>query len=327
MHPKRAIIATFFVFFVLFTLSIGAWAQDAHFSQFYANPLYTNPATAGVTYADGGGRVGINYRNQWKGKFTYTAVSWDQEFIKLKGGIGVIISNDQSNFSPFSATSVSAIYSFKHKINKKLNLYYGLQTELRQQVFDWSQIRFQDQIDPAIGFINPTNEPWIPEAKSALNFSLGVLAKHEDFFAGMALHNLTQPIVSFRNLENKWVRRYSVHGGYNYEFKNNKDWQLSPQVLLMKQDKSKQMEAGVLAGYKFIYAGAFYRHTYGRSGGQPTDIIGVVGFKTKRWRFAYSYDKVISDLGDFLVHSHELSLSFAYCNKKVSKETHKGLMW
>ncbi|MEJ0030308.1 MAG: type IX secretion system membrane protein PorP/SprF [Bacteroidota bacterium] len=41
-----------------------ASAQDAQFSQFYAAPLYLNPAFAGSTNQ---GRVGMNYRNQWPG--------------------------------------------------------------------------------------------------------------------------------------------------------------------------------------------------------------------------------------------------------------------
>ena len=264
----------------MLTLSLSTRAQDPHFSQFFANPLYTNPATAGVTYSDGGGRVGINYRDQWKGKFRTSTISWDQEFVKLRGGVGVIISNDQSNYSPLRSTSVSSIYSFKHKINQKLNLHYGLQTEFCQKTLDWSQLRFEDQIDPTTGFIIPTNEPWIPESKSAVNFSFGVLAKHEHFYTGMAFHNATQPNFSFTSAGYEWNRRFSLHSGYNFESSNNKDWRLSPQVLLMKQHKSSQMNIGVLAGYKFIYAGAFYRHAFNKSGGNPADVIGVFGFKT-----------------------------------------------
>ena len=39
-------------------------AQDIQFSQYYAAPLYLNPALAGINQI---GRAGINYRNQWFG--------------------------------------------------------------------------------------------------------------------------------------------------------------------------------------------------------------------------------------------------------------------
>ena len=55
-------------------------AQDPQFTQFYANPLYLNPAFAGSTRCP---RVGLNYRNQWpslnKAYITESA-SYDQHF-------------------------------------------------------------------------------------------------------------------------------------------------------------------------------------------------------------------------------------------------------
>src|SRR5437016_3907470 len=37
-------------------------AQDPHFTQFYANPLYLNPAFAGAAHCP---RMNLSYRNQW----------------------------------------------------------------------------------------------------------------------------------------------------------------------------------------------------------------------------------------------------------------------
>ena len=53
---------------VMVTMVLLGWingrisAQDAHFSQFYANPLYLSPSLAGAT---DGARIILNYRNQW----------------------------------------------------------------------------------------------------------------------------------------------------------------------------------------------------------------------------------------------------------------------
>lgn len=48
-----------------FVLYSDANAQDPEFTQFYAAPVYTNPAMAGTGSCNGGGRVVLNYRNQW----------------------------------------------------------------------------------------------------------------------------------------------------------------------------------------------------------------------------------------------------------------------
>ena len=49
--------------FVIATcIVLTAQAQDPHFSQYYANPLYLNPAFAGVKKCP---TVHMNYRNQY----------------------------------------------------------------------------------------------------------------------------------------------------------------------------------------------------------------------------------------------------------------------
>ena len=50
------------LFILTIGLTTGVFAQDPQFSQFYAAPLYLNPAFAGSSEL---ARVGINYRNQW----------------------------------------------------------------------------------------------------------------------------------------------------------------------------------------------------------------------------------------------------------------------
>ena len=50
--------------FCLFVIGLSAMAQDFHYSQFYAAPLYLNPALTGSTELS---RIGFNYRKQWPG--------------------------------------------------------------------------------------------------------------------------------------------------------------------------------------------------------------------------------------------------------------------
>ena len=78
-------------------LSTTALAQDPEFSQFYANPLYLNPAFAGSNNCP---RVALNYRNQWpglSGSFVTQSVSYDQRLGYNKGaGIGFLVTNDEA---------------------------------------------------------------------------------------------------------------------------------------------------------------------------------------------------------------------------------------
>src|SRR6185369_11344180 len=70
-------------------------AQDPQFSQFYAAPLYLNPAFAGAT---GQARVGANYRNQWPAiDANFTTISAFGDFYNESKniGLGAIITKDR----------------------------------------------------------------------------------------------------------------------------------------------------------------------------------------------------------------------------------------
>lgn len=70
-------------------------AQDASFTQFYANPMHLNPALAGNTEC---GRLNLQYRNQWpalnKAYVTYN-VAYDQSLPAINSGFGVMVMRDQ----------------------------------------------------------------------------------------------------------------------------------------------------------------------------------------------------------------------------------------
>ena len=51
-----------FLAMILLLTAGSAYAQDPEFTQFYANPLYLNPAFAGSSHCP---RMNLNYRNQW----------------------------------------------------------------------------------------------------------------------------------------------------------------------------------------------------------------------------------------------------------------------
>ena len=101
-----------------------AKAQDAEFSQFYANPLYLNPAMAGAEICP---RLVFNYRNQWPGLaksfVTYNA-SYDQYIHKIHGGIGVLFNVDNAGEGILKTTQASVMYAFSLRAAE--NLYINI---------------------------------------------------------------------------------------------------------------------------------------------------------------------------------------------------------
>ncbi|MAR99334.1 MAG: hypothetical protein CMD21_01330, partial [Flavobacteriales bacterium] len=87
-------------------------AQDPAFSQFFANPLYLNPAMAGTNICP---RVSLNYRNQWPGigkTYVTSSASYDQYVDKLGGGIGFAIAKDVAGAGNLNTTHISASYAY-----------------------------------------------------------------------------------------------------------------------------------------------------------------------------------------------------------------------
>src|SRR5690606_37585034 len=100
--PRVLTSRNFFTIITVFCASF-AFGQDIHFSQYYANPLYMNPALTGSFYGDF--RAAVNYRNQ---AFTvsntpYVTYSGSFDIAPLKKkmrhdvfGVGMLVYNDKA---------------------------------------------------------------------------------------------------------------------------------------------------------------------------------------------------------------------------------------
>ena len=146
--------------FISASLSLGFLsmaAQDAHFTQFYANPIYLNPAFAGVSQCP---KVNVNYRNQYPtlGVYQTTSASYDQYVDALNGGVGVLMLQDEAANGALSLTEVSLAYSYHLTVTRDFSVLFGAQGTFRQRLLDWGNLTFPDQIDPFYGFVKPTNE-------------------------------------------------------------------------------------------------------------------------------------------------------------------------
>ena len=137
----------------------SASAQDVGFSQFYANPLYLNPAFAGSKVAP---RISLSYRAQWPGlvsAFSTVSASYDQYINDLHGGIGAIVMSDrQGDHGMLSTTSLGVMYSFRFRVYKEIHINLALQATMTNIKLDWdlNHMRWPDQVDREHGFVDLT---------------------------------------------------------------------------------------------------------------------------------------------------------------------------
>lgn len=295
---------------------LGAMAQDPQFTQFYANPLYLNPAFAGSAKCP---RVVMNYRNQWPGltgTFVTSSVSYDQYVAGLQGGLGLLVTHDQAGKGTLNTTNVSGIYSYQQAITKKFSILAGFQATYFQKSLDWSKLSFGDQIDPRRGFVYNTND--VPRGGSVGNadFSAGVVGYSEVFFVGFAAHHLTQPnesvIVGNSPLPMKFTGHVGAAIPVGVQAKYETATKISPNVLYQQQAAFRQLNLGLYVEHGPITAGAWYR--------ARDAFIVLVGFHAERFRFGYSYDVTTSKLTTATAGSHEISMQLQFdCKPKRRK--------
>ncbi len=306
--------------FIAFACISGAYAQDPEFTQFYAAPVYTNPAMAGTAFCgrNSAGRFSINYRNQWPslpGTFRTFNASYDQHYDKIGGGIGLMANYDRAGAGLLTTTSFSGVYSYVLPVGKTFFIRGGIQASFVNKTIDHSKLRFGDQIHPTRGFVLPTQEPQANASVAFPNFAAGLLAYSERFYAGFAFHNITQPVQSFYSNNDGIVpRRYTFHSGVVIPLDRKRFTQatFSPNALFMMQQNFTQLNFGFYINKGPIVTGLWYRQTLGTYSNSDALMV-LLGFRKDRFKFGYSYDITVSSARSAAPGSHEVSATVDWC--------------
>jgi type IX secretion system PorP/SprF family membrane protein len=302
-----------------------AQAQDPHFSQYYANPLYLNPAFAGVQKCP---KLHLNYRNQYPslGVYQTYSASYDQYIDGIKGGLGVLAMRDEAGNGALNLTEASLIYSYHLNVTRKFTLLAGFQATFRQRTLDWGGLTFPDQIDEFYGFVKPTNEvPPGNNTNNHLDLSVGFLGFTEYWYLGVSAHHLTQPNEAFLS-SNQLPLKLTVHGGASIplgrrRLHNSTRNILIPNIVYQLQGSASQITGGLSFNRGPISGGLAIRH----GGYNPDAVIIILGVAPEKqaWSIGYSYDYTISDLTNVPGGAHEISLMYTFpcrVRKKQIKE-------
>jgi type IX secretion system PorP/SprF family membrane protein len=301
------------ILFIHFTEGAG---QDPAFSQFYANPLYMNPAMAGV---EGPAKVSVGYRNQWPGAtnpyVTYHA-SFEKYMEALQGGVGVHIINDRQGGGVFNTLSLDAIYAYHLRVSNDLMVTGGFQASVGQRNMNPTDLILPTDL---IGAGTTTR---VPYSKVYPDFAVGFGGFFKNFFGGVAVHHLIEPYSSTSEDPNtRLSRRYTVHVGALipiYEKRLGTEvLQLSPNLVFLQQDIYQQLNYGLEVLYRGVIIGAWFRQDLLFSYGTA---IFSAGYSNGQFRIRYSYDAKLSppDLHIPTLGAHELSMVVLFENLKKS---------
>lgn len=325
-----------FYILMLMLAAVTVHAQDPQFTQFYASPMYLNPAFAGGNVCS---RVSTNYRNQWPsipGSFVTYSAAYDQSIPSFNSGAGILIMNDQAGSGKLRSTSVNLFYSYEMQLTKKISARMGIEAGRVTRSVNFYDLVFADQIARGGSSSVTTVEVPSSEKISYLDFSSGLLVYGKRFWTGISAHHINKPNESLMAFDTPLPVKFSVHAGYNLPV-GTSTWKkreiesqfFSPAINYRAQGKFDQLDIGLYYNNLPVVLGVWYRgiplfKSY-EPGYRNDDAIAVLAGVTlyDNFRFGYSYDLTLSKLVGSTNGSHEITLAYQFCNYKNMKKSKK----
>lgn len=325
---------TLIVAILVLGMKMNTWAQDPQFSQYYAAPLYLNPAFTGTTQDH---RFIANYRNQWpnaaRGFVTY-AFSYDYNLYLYNSGIGFLATVDQAGTAGLQSSQFNFLYSYKWNLSSKWVVAAGLNFGYAFRTIDLNRLIFGDQLQFDTDGSVPSDDPALFNLTTAryFDFHAGGLIYNKNLWFGFSASHLNTPNQSLLDQEALIPIKTSVHGGvriplYAGPFKKDNISVLSPSFVYKKQGRFDQLDLGLHFLYDPVMLGIWYR-------GIPIQqnvndnlsqdaVVVVLGFQFDMLEIGYSYDFTVSELGPASGGSHEISLKYLLAIQMHSKAKKK----
>ncbi|MEK6478393.1 type IX secretion system membrane protein PorP/SprF [Catalinimonas sp. 4WD22] len=327
---KNFVLRVCFLCLICKTIVNYAYAQDPQFSQFFAAPLYLNPAFTGTTKEH---RFVANYRNQWRnvanGYVTY-AFSYDYNMRDARSGFGLMATADKAGAVGMGTKTVGFLYSYKVKLANNWILTPGLHFAYGTRGIDKDKVVLLDQLSYGDASI-PSNDPLVFSLKDTdyFDFGSGLLLYSKTFWIGASAFHMNQPNISMIGDNSELPMKTSIHGGarirlYNGPFRRNIVPSIAPSFILKKQGSIEQLDLGVNFHYDPVMVGMWYRGMPVQESPEENQVsqdalIFLVGMKYAQFEFGYSYDITLSSLGPTSGGAHEVSLTYHLHNPNRSR--------
>jgi len=259
--------------------------------------MYYNPAFAGIQQNfRASGLVSVQWPGDKIGNYITTNFTADIGLTKINSGVGIMFTNDQLNTGQNSNTSISVFYSYEIKLGTNSFLRLGINPSIFTITNDYRQVRFDDQIDPNLGFVYATQERLKPDVYAtqlAPNVGFGTLFYNKNIYAGVAasdiiehyysylVPNQSQPSTIQLN-SNHLYRRFDAQAG---GFINAGNVVINPNILFVSQGAINQGLLGVNFTMGIFTIGTSIRET-----NQNIDEINfLAGIAKGKFKLCYSY--------------------------------------
>ena len=299
------------------------YGQDVEFSQYYANPLYLNPAFAG---SDEYTRLSLNYRTILPTSFgdysTYSA-SVDKYYDALSGGVGFQIMNDRQAQGLLNDLSLNLMYSYHAKLKKRWAVAAGFRIGYNIKSLNGQGLVYPDMIDPVTGASESGMESGISQKSLYFDFSFGLLTWYDNYYMGISVDHLTNPQISLGS-DNPGIisRKYTIHGGMEIPFYNSLErvhMTLSPNVIFQLQGGASKLNLGTYLNKNSLTIGIWAKTN---TSFNFTGAVMMLGYVGDIYTVAYSYDMpfYLNGLDNIISGAHEVTFLYKFMYKSKRKK-------
>jgi type IX secretion system PorP/SprF family membrane protein len=317
-------------------------AQDPQFSQFYAAPMYHNPAFTGALQK---GRMMANFRSQWGGTFVTSSFATDNFIRKYNSGVGFIATIDRQGSAGLYTLYSSANYAYVVNLSSTWVARAGLAFGIINRGFNRDKLVLGDRLQ-LDGNLGPQSDAIVglqtsPVLKFDISSGFLIYSKHF-WFGGSAMHmtrpnlnlnNQTDLSASDRTLDDARLPVFfNLMTGFNIPLEKrlygsnygnkNVEKVITPTLIYKQQGfMIRQLDMGAYVTIKPLVFGLYYRDIpfmkdAARGSFNRDALIFLLGYKHDYMSAGYSFDLNISRLAGSAGNSHELSFSYEFDNPK-----------
>jgi|TARA_R110000737_G_scaffold98184_2_gene132440 type IX secretion system PorP/SprF family membrane protein len=291
------------LFLAILTLPVMAQQISLNSQYMFNESSFNSGAVGSKPYT----QIQLNGRRQWSG-FQGSPTTQQLSVNGYLGnnlGMGGVIFNDVTGPSRRTGFVLSGAYRLRLSRDNNHKLGMGMGVSLTQHFIDINRLTTFLPNDPAVA--EAYNNQLVPDVNAGLYYTF-----KDKGFAGLSVQNMVQ---SNRNLfdfnqtfVNPVVRNYYAYGGYKFDLK--KKWTLTPTAMVRMIDAlAMQFDISTIATYNnLLWIGASFRY--------KDAVCGLIGVQLGVFKFGYSYDYTLSDIGKYSNGSHEIFLELQLFPKK-----------
>ncbi len=300
---------------ILLGTSFTGKAQDIHFSQFWENEIFHNPALTGVF--SGEYKFGLDYRSQWGSVATpfNTVMLSGETRILVNREIGDFISfglaytHDKAGTINFTSDQIYPAIAYNKALEDVHNTYLsvGFTAGYLSRSVDQSLMTFSSQyLNSSYSANNPSGETYVYRGLHNYDIGAGVSINSSldinstmNYYLGASVYHINHPTEIFNggDVTSKLPMKWEFNAGFHLPISDQ--FSFTAHANLSVQQPYSEFIYGGMFTFKALQVGlpSIFSFHFGILSRYQDAIIPVFKFDYKSTSLGFSYDANNSTLG------------------------------